>query len=262
MLVLVGIGVSAALAQGGRAWVDPPARTEPPAPPPAGSAGAAPPPSAPSPEASPVAAPPPEPASPPPAVPIRPAENAPASAPGRADATVPKPETGPPIRSAEPPPPAAPAAPSAPAVAAEKAAALKLAGEYLDFWSAPNVVTLEATPEFYAPRVAFHGREMSAAALFKEKRRFVQRWPVRSYRSRPQTTETDCDAAAALCMVKSIFDFTAISPERGKRSEGVATLELVISVAGPRPLIVAETSRILHRGRTKPAVSFEEAEDE
>src|SRR5215203_5814262 len=55
------------------------------------------------------------------------------------------------------------------------AAAQQLAMEYLAFWSAPNAVTITATPEFYAPLVIFHGRGMTARELFEEKLRFVRR---------------------------------------------------------------------------------------
>jgi hypothetical protein len=63
-------------------------------------------------------------------------------------------------------------------------AAQQLAVDYLDVWSAPNALALEAMPRFYAKQVEFHGRRMSAEALFAEKRRFVRRWPVRSYTAR------------------------------------------------------------------------------
>ena len=44
-------------------------------------------------------------------------------------------------------------------------AAEKLATSYLSYWSALNALTLEATPEFYAPKVVFHGREMTAGNI-------------------------------------------------------------------------------------------------
>jgi hypothetical protein len=45
-----------------------------------------------------------------------------------------------------------------------------------------------------------------------------------------------------------VFDFIAANPARRRRSEGTGTLELVVSVAGQQPVIIAETSRILRRG--------------
>ncbi|HKG86079.1 MAG TPA: hypothetical protein VKB16_23495 [Beijerinckiaceae bacterium] len=127
-------------------------------------------------------------------------------------------------------------------------AAETLAGAYLDYWSAPNAVTLDATPDFYAPRVEFHGRLLSARALFEEKKRFVRRWPERQYTPRPDTLRTACDPGTGICVVKTVFDFIAANPARRRRSEGTGTLELVVSVAGQQPVIIAETSRILRRG--------------
>jgi hypothetical protein len=140
-------------------------------------------------------------------------------------------------------------------------AARQLAVDYLDFWSAPNALTLEVMPDFYGDRVAFHGRSMSTDAVMEEKRRFVRRWPVRSYTARIDTLRAACAPGAQTCTVKGLFDFTAISPERGRRSQGAADLELQVSFAGERPTIVAETSRVVARGRTRAAAAFDEIED-
>jgi hypothetical protein len=140
-------------------------------------------------------------------------------------------------------------------------AARQLAVDYLDFWSSPNALTLEVMPRFYAERVDFHGRSMSTEAVVAEKRRFVRRWPVRSYTARIDTLRASCAPAAQTCTVKGRFDFTAISPERGRRSQGAADLELQVSFAGERPTILAETSRIVPRGRTRAGATLDEIED-
>jgi hypothetical protein len=140
-------------------------------------------------------------------------------------------------------------------------AARQLAVDYLDFWSAPNALTLEVMPDFYGSKVVFHGREMSADALMQEKRRFVRRWPVRSYTARIDTLRASCEPSGEICTVRGLFDFTAISPERGRRSQGAADLELRVSLAGEHPTIVSETSRVVARGRTRAAAAFDELED-
>lgn len=298
-LVLTLATGSAALAQADRPWVDPPARTDTPAqapaaapsqpaPAPAKPEQAAPPanPAPPVQSAQPREAPPP-PASPPPgpssrpdqgaqpAAPAapkraaRPEHSAPAAeppAPSRQAAPPPEP---PPVRSARParPPPSEPveaarprSAPDAPPAGAASAAQ-RLAIDYLGYWSAPNPLTLDATPDFYAPVVRFHGREMSARALFEEKRRFVHRWPERHYNPRLDTMQTECDPATEMCTVRTVFEFTALSPERGRRSQGSARLELGVRFSGKRPVIVSERSRVIHRGRSPRSVSFENADD-
>ena len=174
------------------------------------------------------------------------------------------PAQAPPIRSAQPERPAAVAPQAGPSfaertppretldsrLATREDAARDLLNDYLDLWSAPNPLTLAGGTEFYAPSVIFHGRSMSTRALFEEKRRFIQRWPERRYRARPGTVGVACGPGGETCTVRSVFDFTAADPERGRRSQGVATLELVVAF-GPdeRPVIMAENSLVHGRGR-------------
>ena len=85
-------------------------------------------------------------------------------------------------------------------------------------------------------------------ALPAEKRLAAQRWPERNYTARPDSLRTACAPASETCIVHTVFDFIAVNPARGRRSTGTATLKLVVDVSGPRPVIVAETSRVLRRG--------------
>ncbi|AWN48448.1 hypothetical protein DK419_20540 [Methylobacterium terrae] len=123
----------------------------------------------------------------------------------------------------------------------------RLARDYLASISGSNAATLAAAPGFYGDRVVFHGRTMSVASLMSEKRRFVQRWPDRRYRPRPDSLRTACNAGLAVCRVQATVDFSAFSPDRGVRSQGTVDLELAVSLAGARPVIVAETSRVVRR---------------
>jgi len=81
-----------------------------------------------------------------------------------------------------------------------------------------------------------------------EKRRFAERWPDRTYRYRPGTTQVACEAHRENCTVWSIFDFSARDPNNGRRSLGIGDHELVVSFSGSKPVIVSETSRVLRRG--------------
>ncbi len=285
-ILLMGVlAPSLVQAQG---WVDPPAAAAPaptapaPTPPAPETPPTAPPPATPprnveiQPQAAPPAPPPaaqpaPTPA-PPPTQQARPAppprEPAPREAPPREPdvATRPEPE---PRRQAEPARPPAPRpAPREPAVAERPApeqpaanlgrAAQRLTLAYLDYWSASNVQTMEAMPDFYAPRVEFHGRAMSARALFEEKRRFARRWPDRTYSPRADTMRISCAPAGEVCTVRTLFDFVAANPASGRQSAGTGHLELVVALAGPTPVIVAESSQVMRRGRLAPTEADEE----
>lgn len=126
-------------------------------------------------------------------------------------------------------------------------ASQRLARDYLASISGPNGAALATAPGFYGDQVVFHGRTMTVAHLMSEKRRFVQRWPERRYRPRPDSLRTACNAGLAVCRVQATVDFSASSPDRGARSQGTVDLELTVSLAGARPVIIAETSRVVSR---------------
>ncbi len=142
---------------------------------------------------------------------------------------------------------------------AQARAAKELAIDYLDFWSDPNAVALDAHEEFYAPTIRYHGREISARALREEKRRFARRWPERAYRPRLDTMRTSC--AGAFCTIRALFDFRAADPHRGRSSSGTGIIELGVSFAGGQPAIVSETSSVVRRGQGDRTVSLEEMDD-
>ncbi len=129
--------------------------------------------------------------------------------------------------------------------------AQNLAVNYLNLWSAPNRLTLAVASSFYGPTVLFHGQERTLSSVLTEKRRFTERWPQRSYRYRPETTMVACESDGSRCTVWAIFDFSAAGSGQGRRSRGIGEHELVVSLSGGKPVIVAETSRVLQRGALK-----------
>jgi len=134
---------------------------------------------------------------------------------------------------------------------ARASVAKQFAIDYLNSWSAPNDSALEATAAFYAPRVLFHGREVSMQRLFNEKRRFVRRWPERDYRPRQDGIGTVCNPAGEICTVHAVFDFSASNPRRRRVSQGTGALQLVVHFIGDRPVIVAEHSTLLGQERRR-----------
>jgi hypothetical protein len=141
----------------------------------------------------------------------------------------------------------APSAPSAPPVApaARVEAAQALALDYLSAVSAPGEALVGAAPRFYGARVRFYGRPTTLAGLLAEKRDFARRWPERRYAARAFNTR--CSPDGATCIVRAIVDFRAVSPARGVASKGASELVLEVSFAGQRPVIVAESGRVLYR---------------
>ena len=242
LLTLLMAAAPMAAAQTGRAWVDPPA------------AGAATPSHAPKPQNQTPASPLPQAATPAPAPATPPTQTA------RPEAPVVTPDPRPSAQAEQPPA----ATPPAPAVAAQPlkdpddekrsaraSVAKDFAIDYLESWSASNDVALEATAAFYAPRILFHGREVSMQRLFNEKRRFVRRWPEREYRPRQDAIGTVCNPAGEICTVHAVFDFTASHPKRRRVSQGTGALQLIVHFIGDKPVIVAEHSTLLGQERKR-----------
>ncbi|MFC1457575.1 hypothetical protein ACETIH_12770 [Microvirga arabica] len=253
LTLLMAVG-SMAAAQTGRPWVDPPGEG-------ATAPSQAPEPQAPEPvrPAPPAAAP--QAASPPAATPAGPpAQTAQPQTPVvRPDTPetrqAQQPETTPPAPAPANPAPVTTARPKQDPVEdkreARAATAKRFAVDYLDSWSAPNDTALESTAAFYAPRVLFHGREVSMKRLFDEKRRFVKRWPERDYRPREDGVGTVCNPAGEICTVHAVFDYTASHPRRRRVSQGTGALQLVVHFIGDRPVIVAEHSTLLGQERKR-----------
>lgn len=246
LLLLVGSG-GAALAQSGRVWVDPPANLNAPTKPAEPQTSPAPPPAPPpaAPQASPQQ--------------ISPEPAAPAVRSAQPESPSPAPQ-GPAPSAVSPK--SAPPAPSAPTVAQPRQdpesrhatterAARDLAIRYLASWSEPNQDALSEAGDFYADRVVFHGRPISARRLVREKRRFARRWPERNYRPQENTMKVACDPTGLVCTVHTMFDFMAANPRRGRRTEGVGALQLVVSLASDQPIITAENSVVLSQGRDR-----------
>jgi hypothetical protein len=124
-------------------------------------------------------------------------------------------------------------------------AARNLAFAYLGLWSAPNTVALASASSFYGPTVRFHGRTRTLGSVLAEKRRFAERWPDRSYRYRPETTQVACEADGAHCTVWSMFDYSASNPRQGRRSRGIGEHELVVDLSSEQPVIASENSRLV-----------------
>jgi len=122
---------------------------------------------------------------------------------------------------------------------------------YLASWSGQNDIALDATAELYAPRVLFHGRTVSLDRLYKQKQRFIRRWPEREYRPREDAIGTECNPAGTVCTVHAVFDYTAANPKRRRVSQGSGALRLIVEFIGEKPVIVAEHRTLLQQTRKR-----------
>jgi hypothetical protein len=149
---------------------------------------------------------------------------------------------------------AAPAAAQAVSEARDLAAmgdrSADLANSYLRLWSSTDEAALADVHEIYAPRVTFFGRRMDRRSLTAEKKRFVRRWPIRTYAHRPGTMRVQCNPTSRACVVKSIIDWKAVAPRRGVVSRGSSRFELGVDFSGTQPLVLYENGRVISRRRS------------
>ena len=115
-----------------------------------------------------------------------------------------------------------------------------LATRYLQVWSSSGAESVSGVPRLYEPTVAFYYQTYTHRQLMAEKRRAIQRWPVRRYAHRPGTMRIACNLAQQRCMARSIIDFEVQNPRRGTANHGSARFDLGISFAGQEPRIFYE----------------------
>jgi hypothetical protein len=212
-------GISnAGLAQTARPWVDPPAQL-----------GSTP------------QVPAPQPAAPAPATNLAPPAPAPQPQQEAKPESAPQPQPAPEIQTAER------------ETRSENAKTFVL--NYLKTWSSPNERALDATAELYAPRVLYHGRTVSLERVFKQKERFVKRWPERDYRPREDAIGSECNPDGTVCKVHTVFDYVAANPRRGRFSQGSGALQLIVQFIGDKPVIVAEHSTVITQSRKRKLAS-------
>ena len=115
---------------------------------------------------------------------------------------------------------------AAPASAAPAARAAHM-DEYLSIWSNNAAIAPATVARLYGRHVDYYGRSMSSADVYRDKRAFVQRWPVRSYVAVPGTVTNDCTDASSACRVGAVMRWRrADRAGRGESGTNTVRLEL------------------------------------
>jgi hypothetical protein len=90
----------------------------------------------------------------------------------------------------------------------------------------------------------YFGKVTSRPALLEDKRRFVERWPQRSYTVRPGTFIAQCDGDSRRCTVSGITDWAAAKDN--KRTTSAANFYYVVHWGTDGALKIAEeTSKVV-----------------
>ena len=122
-----------------------------------------------------------------------------------------------------------------------------LTASYLRIWSSNDRAALADVEQVYGPLIVFYGQTLEQRHLAAEKRRFLRRWPVRSYALRPGTMQINCSLGAQGCTVQAVIDWEVRSPARREASRGTSSFKLGIDFSGPQPAVSSEGGRVMRR---------------
>jgi hypothetical protein len=92
--------------------------------------------------------------------------------------------------------------------------------------SAADSVAVGRVRGHYDETVFYYGKHLTKAAVLQEYQAFVERWPTRTYRLRPESVQVQCFPNSQVCNVNANFSWVAVSAARGKRSQGESSWSL------------------------------------
>ncbi len=128
---------------------------------------------------------------------------------------------------------------AAPAGAAPAARAAHM-DEYLSIWSNNAAIAPATVARLYGRHVDYYGHSMSAGDVYRDKRAFVQQWPVRSYAAVPGTVVNDCADASARCHVGAVMHWRRVD-RAGRGESGTNTVRLELARENGTLKIVRES---------------------
>ena len=127
-------------------------------------------------------------------------------------------------------------------------ASRRFLGDYFGVWSASNLAAMAFVDGAYAALVDFYGKPTQRQVIIDAKRKYVERWPERSYLVRPGRLRLGCDAGSAMCLITDVVDWDCRSVARGAHSVGVADFTLRVAFVAPGAgKIVLEAGSVIAR---------------
>jgi hypothetical protein len=98
----------------------------------------------------------------------------------------------------------------------------------------------------YASSVVYYSHPTDKAIIEREKLSFFLRWPEHKYVLEPSSLKATC--IVDHCEMIGIVFWQMHSSERNVRSDGASSIDFGLSLAGPSPTIVSESSKVISRG--------------
>lgn len=95
----------------------------------------------------------------------------------------------------------------------------------------------------YADWLSYYGKKSSFAAVYADKQRYFERWPIRRYTIRENTLKVSCDTK--FCVVTGIHDWYVASTARNKSASGAASFGYVLERVAGNLRVVSEEGEVL-----------------
>lgn len=118
---------------------------------------------------------------------------------------------------------------------------------YFGLWSQDNATAMAFVEGEYADVVDFYGKPTPRQTIVELKRKFVERWPERSYLVRPASLSIACDAGTGTCLISGIVDWDCRSASRGARSSGASEFTVRVSLAASAAKVMLEAGSTIAR---------------
>jgi hypothetical protein len=115
-------------------------------------------------------------------------------------------------------------------------------------WSDSNAAALGGLDALYAAQVVYFGKRLSRGRVLADKRRFVQRWPERTYKI--QSSHEQCSGSE--CLVEGYVEWETRNPARKARASGAASFRYVLLLAGGAFVIREEDGSVIQRRSRTP----------
>ncbi|MFO1028341.1 MAG: hypothetical protein U1E70_24460 [Acetobacteraceae bacterium] len=116
---------------------------------------------------------------------------------------------------------------------------------YMQQWSSPNSEALAYMETVFPDRIVYFNEIVGHAALMQRKRRFAERWPLRSFVLRVDDISVSCDQQR-LCTVWGLIDWHCHSPER--HADAIGTSVFAFQIRDGRT-VLDEGGFVIARGR-------------
>jgi hypothetical protein len=110
-------------------------------------------------------------------------------------------------------------------------------------WSGTSADALSGLKAKYGAEVDYFGKRISRDRVLADKRRFVERWPERSYKIK--SSYEQCNAFE--CVVDGYMEWETRNPARKAMASGEATFRYVLKLSGHAFVIRAEGGNIIQR---------------